>query len=276
MREKRVAAIEVMRDGVLLVRLQLYGVRHAGEGEVRAVVLAKTDVVESAIVGSLDVLGTQGILNQKVAEGLLDLFLLHLRLCRELRIFLAFGVAHDGIVLIEAVGQKLDGVLLRRREHRHAGRRPRAVFPLEIGGLFNLPFARLGRIGDFQRRHVSVLLAIVPCAVDFKLLVNEVLDVLLVQPCRAKGKGDVADGDGIGLDDFQGGAVLLGAGAAQKDSLKFFPRLWGKRSVCSLLDVFDLALKAFERFGDGGRSRIFFLLVFFQICGCTVDEVQLL
>ena len=275
MREKRVAAIKVMRDGVLLVRLQLYGIRHAGEGEVCAVVLAKTDVVEPTIVGSLDVLGTQGILNQKVAEGLLDLFLLHLRLCRELGIFPAFGVAHDGIVLIEAVGQKLDSILLRRREHRHARRRTRAVFPLEIGGLFDLPLACLGRIGDFQRRHVSVLLAIVPCAVDFKLLVDEVLDVLRVQPCRAKGKGDVADRDGIGLDDFQSGAVLLGTGAGPDEALKFFPRLRGKRSVGSLLDIFDLALKAFERFGDGGHCRIFFLLVFFQICGCTVNEVQL-
>ena len=275
MREKRVAAIKVMRDGVLLVRLQLYGIRHAGEGEVRAVVLAKTDVVESAVVGSLDVLGTQRILDQKVAEGLLDLFLLHLRLCRELRIFPAFGVTHDGIVLIKAVGQKLDGVLLRRREHRHAGRRPRAVFPLEIGGLFDLPLACLGRIGDFQRRHVSVLLAIVPCAVDFKLLVDEVLDVLRVQPCRAKRKGNVADGDGIGLDDFQSGAVLLGAGAAPDEALKFFPRLRGKRSIGSLLDALGLALKACERRKGGRRERISRFLAFLQICGCTVDDVQL-
>ena len=275
MREKRVAAIKVMRDGVLLVRLQLYSIRHAREGEVCAVVLAKTDVVESVIVGSLDVLGTQGILNQKVAEGLLDLFLLHLRLCRELRIFPAFGVAHDGIVLIEAVGQKLDGVLLRRREHRHARRRLRAIFPLEISGLFDLPLACLGRIGDFQRRHVFVLLAIVPCAVDFKLLVNEVLDVLRVQPGRTKGKGDVADRDGIGLDDFQSSAVLLGAGAASDEALKFFPRLRGKRSVGSLLDALGLALKACERFGDGWCSRIFFRLVFFQICVRAVDEMQL-
>ena len=119
------------------------------------------------------------------------------------------------------------------------------------------------------------MLAIVPCAVDFKLLVDEVLDVLLVQPCRAKGKGDVADGDGIGLDDFQSGAVLLGTGAAQKEALKFFPRLRGKRSIGSLLDALGLTLKACERRKGGRRERSSRCLAFLQICGCTVDDVQL-
>ena len=86
MSEERIAAEQAMRNGILLMRLEGNRIRHAGEGEFRAVKLAQPHAVETAIVVFLNLLDAGRVGQQPRTELIAQLLLFHLRLCRKFRI----------------------------------------------------------------------------------------------------------------------------------------------------------------------------------------------
>ena len=170
MREKRIAAVQAVRDGIPLVGLQMDGARHAGEDEFRAVVRPQAETVEVAVVVIGDDLRVMRIFEQPRTECRLELLLLHLCLRRALDIERTDGIAirieadlffDARVLLVQAVQQEIIDSLAGDGKCIFCCRRPMLF-------LLDAPLARLWRIADI---HLGCIVG-----VDFHRVDDEAFD----------------------------------------------------------------------------------------------------
>ena len=84
--KERIAAEQAVRDRILLMRLEGNRIRHAGEGQLRSIEFTQPHAIEPPVVVFLNLLDAGRVGQQPRPEFIAQLLLLHLCLCRKLRI----------------------------------------------------------------------------------------------------------------------------------------------------------------------------------------------